>query len=65
MVVLAWLQGAPLAFPRLKTGEDVDAWCKELVTQCGVLLLPASVYAHEESRARGHFRIGLGRKDMP
>lgn len=59
------LQGGPLAFPRLKTGDSIEAWCKEVVQGCGVLLLPASVYDHQASTARGHFRISLGRKDMP
>lgn len=58
-------QGGPLAFPRLKTGEDIDVWCKRLVSECGVLLLPASVYAHTPSKDRAHFRMSLGRQDMP
>lgn len=31
--------------------------------QAGVLLLPATVYNHAPSIARGHFRIGFGRKN--
>lgn len=58
------MQAGPLAFPRLKTGDNVAAWCKEVVEGCGVLLLPASVYDHAASTAQGHFRIGLGRKDV-
>lgn len=58
-------QGGPLAFPRLKTGDSIEAWCKEVVQGCGVLLLPASVYDHQASTDRGHFRFSLGRKDMP
>ncbi|GIL55559.1 hypothetical protein Vafri_11112 [Volvox africanus] len=63
-----------VAFPRLLAtsaagevggGESVEAFCERLVTGCGVLLLPASVYGHELSAARGHFRIGLGRRDLP
>jgi aspartate/methionine/tyrosine aminotransferase len=53
-----------VAFPRLTTGEDVDAWCRQLVSDCGVLLLPASVYDHAASCARGHFRLGLGRANV-
>ncbi|KAF6250599.1 aminotransferase, classes I and II [Scenedesmus sp. NREL 46B-D3] len=58
-------QGGPVAFPRLRTGEDVEQWCQRVVTECGVLLLPASVYDHEASVRRGHFRLGLGRQNMP
>eukprot|EP00882_Tetradesmus_deserticola_P021195 GHRQ01022944.1.p1 GENE.GHRQ01022944.1~~GHRQ01022944.1.p1 ORF type:complete len:239 (+),score=86.28 GHRQ01022944.1:220-936(+) len=58
-------QAGPVAFPRLQTGEDVEQWCQQVVAGCGVLLLPASVYDHEASVRRGHFRIGLGRQDMP
>ncbi|GLI60467.1 hypothetical protein VaNZ11_002625 [Volvox africanus] len=63
-----------VAFPRLLAasaaggdggGESVEVFCERLVTECGVLLLPASVYSHELSAARGHFRIGLGRQDLP
>lgn len=27
--------------------------------------MPASVYAHTPSKDRAHFRMSLGRKDMP
>lgn len=64
-VMLLPTQGGPLAFPRLKTGDSIEAWCKEVVQDCGVLLLPASVYDHQGSTDRGHFRFSLGRKDMP
>lgn len=46
-------------------GEDVEAFCERLVSGCGVLLLPSTVYDHGLSSARGHFRIGLGRRDLP
>jgi aspartate/methionine/tyrosine aminotransferase len=54
--VVCGSQGGPLAFPRLKTGDSIEAWCKEVVQGCGVLLLPASVYDHAASTERGHFR---------
>ncbi|KAG2430784.1 hypothetical protein HYH02_013623 [Chlamydomonas schloesseri] len=58
-----------VAFPRLApaaaAGEDVESFCERVVQGCGVLLLPASVYDHGPSAARGHFRIGLGRRDLP
>jgi hypothetical protein len=58
-------QGGPIAFPRIRTGEAVEEWCEQVVKESGVLLLPASVYDHEASVSRGHFRIGLGRQNMP
>jgi hypothetical protein len=58
-------QGGPIAFPRLRTGDPIEQWSEQAVTECGVLLLPASIYDHEASVSRGHFRIGLGRQDMP
>ncbi|GLC72796.1 hypothetical protein PLESTF_001294000 [Pleodorina starrii] len=67
-----------VAFPRLAApSEDggvgsgdggaggVEAFCERLVNGCGVLLLPGTVYDHGPSSARGHFRIGLGRRDLP
>lgn len=54
-----------VAFARLKTGEDVEAFCHRLVKGCGVLLLPASVYDHVPSAEAGYFRIGLGRRNFP
>lgn len=50
---------------RLVTGEPIEAFCSRVVEGCGVLLLPASVYDHAPCIERGHFRIGLGRRDLP
>ncbi|CAL8465212.1 g4747 [Coccomyxa elongata] len=50
-----------ICFPRLRTGEAVEAFCERLVAKCGVLLLPATVYDHAQSVAEGRFRLGLGR----
>eukprot|EP00879_Flechtneria_rotunda_P030073 GHRR01032606.1.p1 GENE.GHRR01032606.1~~GHRR01032606.1.p1 ORF type:complete len:145 (+),score=32.73 GHRR01032606.1:162-596(+) len=58
-------EGGPIAFPRLKPRESIDKWCKQVVEECGVLLLPASIYDHGDSSDKGHFRIGLGRTNMP
>lgn len=54
--VVCGSQGGPIAFPRLKTGDSIEAWCKEVVQGCGVLLLPANMYDHQASTERGHFR---------
>jgi aspartate/methionine/tyrosine aminotransferase len=49
-----------MGFPKLLKG-DVEDFCDALVKESGVLLLPGSMY--EDSR--NHFRIGLGRKNLP
>ncbi|PSC76719.1 classes I and II [Micractinium conductrix] len=54
-----------VAFPRLLTGEPVEAWCQELVQQAGVLLMPATVYDHPRSQQEGRFRLGYGRRNLP
>lgn len=59
-----WLRPAagPIAFPRLRSGEDAGPFCRALVERAGVLLLPGELYAPEYS---AHFRIGFGRANMP
>ncbi|GAX77069.1 hypothetical protein CEUSTIGMA_g4515.t1 [Chlamydomonas eustigma] len=52
-----------VTFPRLTTGENIDAFCDRVVKGCGVLLLPSSVYDHPHSIERGNFRLGLGRSN--
>ncbi len=52
-------KASPIAFPRLLTG-DVEAFCHDLVTQEGVLLLPGTLYDHPGN----HFRIGFGRRNL-
>jgi aspartate/methionine/tyrosine aminotransferase len=49
-----------IAFPRL-LGREVGEFCRELVTEAGVLLLPGTLFEDTGN----HFRIGFGRKDMP
>lgn len=60
---LTWIRprAGPIAFPRLVgEDEDIEAFCHELVTTAGVLLLPGTVYDDREN----HFRIGFGRKNL-
>jgi aspartate/methionine/tyrosine aminotransferase len=49
-----------MGFPKLLSG-DVEDFCDDLVRKAGVLLLPGKMYAD----SRNHFRIGLGRKNLP
>jgi aspartate/methionine/tyrosine aminotransferase len=60
--LFAWVrpQAGSMAFPRY-LGGDVETFCDALVKKAGVLLLPGSVY----DDARDHFRLGLGRKNLP
>jgi aspartate/methionine/tyrosine aminotransferase len=60
--LFAWVrpQAGSMAFPRY-LGGDVERFCDALVKQAGVLLLPGSVY----DDSRNHFRLGLGRKNLP
>ena len=53
-------KAGPIAFPRLRIG-NVEVFCSALLSSCGVLLLPGTVYGD----AGNHFRIGFGRTNMP
>ena len=56
--------GGCVAFPRYRGEEGVETFCRELVEQAGVLLLPASIYASDLAVVPAdRFRIGLGRRD--
>jgi len=50
-----------IAFPELRLSIHVDEFCKKLVDEKGVMLLPSSVYNYDKSCAR----LGFGRKNMP
>lgn len=50
---------------RLLLDRPIDEFCEDLVSHAGVLLLPATIYDHQPSVARRHFRVGLGRKNLP
>ena len=60
--LFSWVRprAGSMAFPRLLKG-DVEDFCDRLVKEAGVLLLPGSVY----DDSRNHFRLGLGRKNLP
>jgi aspartate/methionine/tyrosine aminotransferase len=60
--LFSWVrpQAGSMGFPRYLSG-NVDKFCDELVKRAGVLLLPGSVY----DDSRNHFRLGLGRKNLP
>ena len=51
----------PIAFPNLNIDKTVSVFCKELLEQKNVLLLPSELYDCK----RNNFRIGFARKNMP
>ncbi|MCD4741428.1 MAG: aminotransferase class I/II-fold pyridoxal phosphate-dependent enzyme [Desulfobacteraceae bacterium] len=51
----------PIAFPRLKLDKPVSLFCKEVLEQKSVLLLPSDLYDYKSN----NFRIGFARKNMP
>jgi aspartate/methionine/tyrosine aminotransferase len=56
--------GGCVCFPSYLGDDGVEAMCTDLVEECGILLLPASIY-HSELTATptNRFRVGLGRHD--
>lgn len=61
--VFTWTRprAGSVGFPALLPEVDVDAFCQDLVSEQGVLLLPGSVYQYPGRR----FRLGLGRTNLP
>lgn len=54
--------GGCVAFPKYIGPGDGETFCRSLIEQSGVLLLPSSVYFSEVSDTpQNHFRIGFGR----
>lgn len=54
--------GGCTAFPRYCGPENVEVFCRQLLEESGVLLLPSSIYASQLSDTPAdHFRIGFGR----
>jgi aspartate/methionine/tyrosine aminotransferase len=57
--------GSCIGFPRFTGRGGVENFCKTLVEQSGVLLLPASIYQSELMEApNDRFRIGFGRANI-
>jgi aspartate/methionine/tyrosine aminotransferase len=57
-------QAGCVCFPRYLGSDGVEAFCRDLVEQAGVVLLPASIYASELGDVPAdRFRIGVGRAD--
>lgn len=59
-------KGGCVAFPRYRGSDGVESFCKALVEEAGVLLLPASIYRSELTETpRDRFRVGFGRATLP
>lgn len=57
--------GGCIAYPRYIGRRGVEYFCKSIVEEYGVLLLPASIYHSELMQAPAdRFRIGFGRKNI-
>jgi aspartate/methionine/tyrosine aminotransferase len=57
-------QAGCVCFPRYLGSDGVEAFCRDLVEEAGVVLLPASIYASELGDVPAdRFRIGVGRAD--
>ncbi|MGW7575434.1 aminotransferase class I/II-fold pyridoxal phosphate-dependent enzyme [Streptomyces sp. NPDC054765] len=55
--------GGCVAYPRYLGADGVEEFCTRLVTDAGVLLLPASIYRSElTDTPADRFRIGIGRR---
>jgi aspartate/methionine/tyrosine aminotransferase len=56
--------GGSVIFPRYLGADGVEAFCRALVEEASVLLLPASIFASDlNPMPADRFRIGLGRTD--
>jgi aspartate/methionine/tyrosine aminotransferase len=60
--LFSWVRprAGSMAFPHY-FGDSVESFCDKVVREAGVLLLPGSVY----DDTHNHFRLGLGRKNLP
>ncbi len=57
--------GGCVAFPRYRGRDGVESFCKRLVEERGVVLLPSSIFRSDAATVPpDRFRIGLGRRDF-
>ena len=57
--------GSCMAFPRYNGADGVDAFCKSLVEESGVLFLPSTIYSSELGYTpTDRFRLGFGRSNL-
>lgn len=60
--LFSWIRpiAGSMAFPKLLAG-NIEDFCDQVVREAGVLLLPGTMY----DDTGNHFRMGLGRKNLP
>ena len=57
--------GSCMAFPRYKGKDGVEAFCRSLVEESGVLFLPSTIYSSDlGATPKDRFRLGFGRKNL-
>lgn len=54
-------RGGSVGFPRLSIPEGSDAFCRKLVKETGILLVPSSLFQYGDR----HVRFGFGRENLP
>jgi len=54
-------QGGSICFPGLRRPEGAEAFCRKLVEEKGIMLLPATPFQYGDR----HVRIGFGRSNFP
>ncbi len=61
--IFQWLRphAGSVAFPRLNAGMSVEAFCDRMLREKGVMIVPSTVFEYPGD----HFRLGLGRKNLP
>jgi aspartate/methionine/tyrosine aminotransferase len=58
--------GGCIAYPRYKGADGVENFCRKLVEETGIVLLPAGIYASTLTPTPSdRFRIGFGRDYVP
>ncbi len=53
--------GGSVCFPRMLVVKDTYAFCEELITATGIMVVPSRQFQF----GRRHIRIGFGREDLP
>jgi len=54
-------QAGTLAFPRLKGTAKASDFCRRVVQEANIMLLPSTVFDYGDR----HFRLGFGRENLP
>jgi len=54
-------KGGSVAFPEWLGGEPVEQFCQAVLDQQGVMIVPGSLFDFHGN----HFRVGLGRRNLP